>query len=180
MKFRALQIEGVFAVDIKPIGDDRGYFARTFCTEEFGNNSLCTRWAQMNMSFSQTAGTLRGLHFQRAPASEVKFVRCISGRILDVILDLRRGSKSFGHHVTIELEGDRKNAVYVPIGCAHGFQTLSDNVELQYFHSHAYAPDLEGGVNPLDPDLGIKWPLPIAQISDRDNALLPFSECEPL
>ena len=179
MIFTELNIKGAFEVTLERRGDARGFFARTYCTQEFENHGLNTFWAQMNVSYSQTRGTLRGMHFQRVPALEVKMVRCISGRVLDVFVDIRRGSKTFGQHCAVTLDADHKNAVYIPAGCAHGFQTLNDDVELEYCHSHPYAPKFEGGINPQDPMLGIKWPLPVSVISTRDTALPQLSDCDP-
>ncbi len=180
MMFRPLEIAGAYETLLERRGDARGYFARMFCENEFEGHGLNTHWAQMNLSFTQQKGTLRGLHFQRPPAAEVKLVRCLAGQALDVFVDLRAGSPTYGHHCRVTLDSAQKNAVYIPIGCAHGFQTLCDDVELQYFHSHAYAPAHECGIHPCDAALGIDWPLPVAQMSERDAALPLFSDCEPI
>jgi dTDP-4-dehydrorhamnose 3,5-epimerase len=180
MIFAPLPLSGAFEIGLERRGDARGFFARFFCAEEFAAHGLNTGWVQMNLSFSTAAGTLRGMHFQRAPAAEVKLVRCLRGRAQDVIVDMRAGSDSFGHHCAVTLDADARNAIYIPTGFAHGFQTLTDETELQYFHSAAYAPDCEGGVNPLDPALAIDWPLPPVEVSDRDRALPLLADCPPL
>lgn len=171
MKFTALTIAGAYEIALDRLTDDRGYFARTFCEREFDDHGLNTHWAQMNMSHTVHAGNLRGMHFQRAPAGEVKLIRCTQGRVWDVIVDLRAGSETFGSYQAVELSAGSGNAVYLPEGCAHGFQTLTEGCTLHYCHSHAYAPAQEGGVSPLDPDLAIAWPLPIAHMSERDRSL---------
>ena len=180
MIFRPLSISGAFEVLPEPRADARGLFARIFCEEEFAAQGLNTHWAQMNVSVTAGAGTLRGLHFQRAPHAEVKLVRAVRGRVHDVIVDLRSGSATYGAHVSAVLDAELRNALYVPAGFAHGFQTLTDEVEMIYAHSTAYAPGSEGGVQALDPALGIDWPLPLAQRSTRDEALPPLSEVAPL
>lgn len=171
MKFRPLSLPGAVEVSLERREDPRGFFARIFCEAEFKQAGLNTAWVQMNMSHSVAKGTLRGLHFQREPASEVKLVRCIRGAVWDVIVDLRAGSDSYGQYCAVTLEASTGNAIYIPKGFAHGFQTLTAEAELMYFHSAAYAPDHEGGINPFDPGLGIDWPLPAANVSDRDREL---------
>lgn len=171
MKFTPLALSGAYEVTLAKHGDARGFFARIFCEEEFAQAGLNTRWVQMNMSHSTAKGTVRGLHFQRDPMAEVKLVRCLRGVVCDVIVDLRAGSKSYGRHCGVTLEATSGNAVYIPKGFAHGFQTLTPDAELQYFHSAPYAPGYEGGVNPLDPELAIDWPLPAVCVSDRDRDL---------
>lgn len=180
MIFNALEIAGAYEITLERRGDARGFFARIFCEEEFAELDLNTHWAQANISYSQEKGTLRGMHFQRPPAAEVKMVRCLNGRVLDVFVDLREGSATLGKHAAVVLDAEERNAVYIPEGCAHGFQTLTEDVELQYFHSCRYTPEMEGGVNPLDPTLGIEWPVPISRMSERDAGLPAFSDCEPM
>lgn len=173
MIFKPLSIHGTFEILLEPYKDPRGLFARTYCAEEFSAHDLNTSWVQSNMSISKSAGTIRGLHFQRQPHTEIKMVRAQKGRVWDVLLDLREGSASFGQHMSITLDADTRNAVYIPAGIAHGFQTLEDNCELQYVHSSPYVPEAEGGVQALDPELGIKWPLTVKAQSPRDLEL-PF------
>lgn len=180
MIFRALELPGAFEVLPETRGDARGSFERIFCAEEFAARGLATAWVQMNLSVTRGAGALRGMHFQRPPHAEVKLIRAIRGRVHDVIVDLRAGSPSFGRHVAVVLDADLRNAVYVPEGFAHGFQSLTDEVEMIYAHSAAYAPGFEGGVQALDPALGIDWPLPVTQRSPRDEGLPGVREVAPL
>ena len=178
MKFRELPLSGAYEITLEKHTDDRGHFARIYCTQEFAAHGLNTEWVQMNLSFNARAGTLRGLHFQRDPMAEVKLVRAVRGRVLDVIVDMRNGSQTFGKHIEINLDADQGNAIYIPKGFAHGFQTLSDSSELLYAHSTPYRPGHEGGINALS--LGINWPLPPRNMSPRDRALAPLSECPAL
>lgn len=180
MIFHPLRLHGAFRIALDPRGDARGFFARLFCTEEFRAHGLVTEIAQMNTSFSREAGTVRGLHFQRAPANESKVVRCLRGAIRDVIVDLRAGSPQFGQWEAVELTADNRDMVYVPPGFAHGFQTVLPDTELLYLHGAAYSPDHEGGVAHDDPDLGIRWALPVINLSPRDAALPRLREVEPL
>jgi dTDP-4-dehydrorhamnose 3,5-epimerase len=180
MIFKPLSFDGAFEVLLEPHGDARGFFSRFYCDEEFARHGLNTHWMQMNLSFTLGVGTLRGLHFQRGTAAEVKLVRCLRGRVYDVIVDLREGSDSFGQHVSIELDAEQRNSIYIPRGFAHGFQTLEDEVELQYFHSQRYSPTQEGGVHLMDSHLAIDWPLPPAQMSERDRNLPALKEVSPL
>ena len=180
MIFDALPLPGAFEVRIERREDDRGFFARIYCEDEFAAAGLNTGWVQMNISMSRQKGTLRGMHFQRGPAAEVKLVRCLRGRAYDAIVDLRDGSKTYGEYFGLILDQEKANAIYVPKGFAHGFQTLAPDTQLQYFHSTAYAPGHEGGINPLDPDLNIPWPEAVSEMSDRDGNLPALRECAPL
>lgn len=180
MKFTPLLLEGAYEIDLKLMEDERGFFARMYCEEEFANRKLNTSWAQMNLSLNRGSGTIRGLHFQRDPAADIKLVRCLRGSARDVIVDMRGTSKTFGQCSCVELNAGRRNAIYIPQGFAHGFQTLEDDTELQYFHSCAYAPEYEDGINPFDPGLGIDWDMKVSFISDRDRDLPMLSECSPL
>lgn len=180
MKVEPLPIAGAFCITPEPRGDARGFFARSFCAQDFAARGLASVWAQVNLSHSSRAGTLRGLHFQRPPAAEVKLIRCTAGAVWDVLLDLRRDSPTFGQWAGVALSAENLCMAYVPKGVAHGFQTLTDGAELLYFHDTPYTPGAEGGVNPLDPALDIPWPLPVAEMSDRDRALPPLSATEPM
>lgn len=151
-------------------GDDRGWFARTMDTRIFADQGMDSVFVQQNASMSAQAGTLRGLHFQRPPYAEAKLVRCLRGRILDVIVDLRRDSPSFGKWEGFELTDRNDRMLYVPAGFAHGFQTLADDTAVTYQVSHRYTPEAEGGLRWDDPALGIDWPLPPAVMSDKDAA----------
>ena len=171
MRFTPLSLLGAYEVSLDRREDARGSFARIFCEQEFEQAGLNTRWVQMNMSHSNAKGTVRGMHFQHEPASEVKLVRCLRGEVWDAIVDLRLRSDSYGQYCAVNLKAATGNAIYIPKGFAHGFQTLTADAELQYFHSAAYAPDHEGGINPFDSDLGIDWPMPAKSVSDRDRGL---------
>jgi dTDP-4-dehydrorhamnose 3,5-epimerase len=175
VKFTETTIAGVWLVDLEPIEDERGYFARTFCAAEFLEHGLDPTVAQRNVSLTRRAGTIRGLHYQVAPAAETKFVRCLRGAIHDVVVDLRDGSPTFREHVAVELSAANRRALYVPIDFAHGFQTLLDDTEVEYQMGAPYAPGTDRGLRYDDPALAITWPLPVTDISDRDRAwpLLP-------
>lgn len=180
MKLIPQKIDGLFEVQLTLHSDARGAFARTFCADIFAQNGLKTTWSQMNMSQTNSRGAVRGLHFQRAPKAEAKLIRATEGSVFDVAVDLRAGSASFGHWVGITLSAEVGNAVYIPEGVAHGFQTLTDAATLHYCHSEPYAPDLEGGVTPLDPSLNIDWPLPVGVMSERDQNLSNLQDIAPL
>lgn len=180
MKISQLSIDGVHLVTPTKLGDSRGAFARLYCEDTFQHHDLNTKWVQMNLSRSAKKGTVRGLHFQVPPFSEVKLVRAVKGEILDVVLDLRQGSVTFGQHCAVELDSDAMHTLYIPQGCAHGFQTLTDDVELHYMHSVPYTPESEGGVRFDDPALGIPWPLTVADASPRDLSLPYFSDIKPM
>lgn len=168
MKFRETMLPGAYVIDLDKKEDERGFFARSFCQKEFGLHGLETNFVQINNSLSAKKGTLRGLHYQLAPMQEVKIVRCIRGKIYDLILDIRQDSKTFGHSFGIELSEENKTMLYIPKGCAHGFMTLEDNSELFYLVSQYYSPELERGIRWDDPEFSIKWPNTPTIISERD------------
>lgn len=170
MRFVALGVPGAYLVEIEPHADERGAFARTFCAREFGRRGLADRLVQTSLSLNARRGTLRGLHWQAAPHEEAKLVRCVRGRIYDVLVDVRRDSHAFRQHVAVELSADARNAVYVPPGVAHGFLTLEDDCEVHYAMSEFHAPDAARGARWDDPALGIVWPEPVAVVSERDRA----------
>ena len=170
MKFNPAPLAGAFTVDLEKRGDERGFFARLFCENEFAQAGLETRFVQINNSLSASKGTLRGLHYQLPPAAEVKVVRCVRGALWDVILDLRAGSPSFGKWFGAELSAENRTMMYVPRGFAHGFVTLTDDAEAIYLVSAEYSPDNERGVRYDDPAVGIEWPLAPAEISDKDRS----------
>lgn len=180
MIFSALSIAGAYRIDLERRGDSRGFFARFFCATEFGDHGLCTQWVQCNTSYSQAEGTLRGFHFQRPPMSETKLVRCIKGAVFDVIVDLRAGSPTFGTWEAVELNDDNRAMIYIPQGCAHGFQTLAPDTELMYFHSQVYSPAHEGGLRYDDPQLDVPWPRQITGVSARDAAHPWLTQLEPI
>jgi dTDP-4-dehydrorhamnose 3,5-epimerase len=169
MRFTETELAGAFIVDIEPREDDRGFFTRTFCQNEFAEHGLKTSIAQANMSWNHKAGTLRGMHFQYPPAAETKFIRCTQGALYDVIVDLRPESPTFGRHIGVELSAVNHTALYVPERFAHGFITLVDGTEASYQVGEFYTPGKEGGLRYDDPSLGITWPIDVAVISDKDR-----------
>jgi dTDP-4-dehydrorhamnose 3,5-epimerase len=171
MIFHPTGIQGAILVESQPHHDERGFFARTYCEREFSANGLNTRWVQHNHSLSRTVGTLRGLHFQCSPSAEIKLVRCLKGRVWDVVVDLRKESPTFRRWEAHELSENNMCALYIPVGCAHGFQCLTDECQLFYLMSEFYEPRCSLGVRWDDPDLAIAWPLPALNISPRDQAL---------
>jgi dTDP-4-dehydrorhamnose 3,5-epimerase len=171
MNFLPTKIEGVVLVESLPHRDERGFFARTYCENEFAAHGLHTHWVQHNHSQSHTAGTLRGMHYQSSPSEEIKLVRCLAGRVWDVVVDLRKDSPTYGQWEAHELSETTMHALYIPTGCAHGFQCLTDTCQLFYLMSEFYNPTAAVGVHWNDPDLAIAWPLPALNISPRDQAL---------
>ena len=158
MIFTEMGIRGVFTIEIEKKTDDRGFFARSWCKKEFEKQDLNPRIVQVNMSFNKKKGTLRGMHYQATPYEEVKIIRCIRGAIYDVIVDLRVQSPTHKKWFGVELTKDNYKMLYVPVGCAHGFQTLKDNTEVFYQVSQYYSPKHERGVRWNDPAFNIKWP----------------------
>jgi len=168
-------LPGALVLERAPIGDDRGFFERLWCAEELA--SLASNpIAAINRTLTRKRGSVRGMHFQRAPHGETKFVHCLRGRVFDVAVDLRRGSATFGRWHGVELAGDEHRTFVIPEGFAHGFQALSEGCEMLYFHTAAYAANAEGGVSPRDPALAIVWPLPITELSARDARHLPLDD----
>jgi dTDP-4-dehydrorhamnose 3,5-epimerase len=163
-------VPGVAIIDLKLLEDDRGFFARTFCRQEFIDAGLEPLVEQCNMSFNHKAGTLRGMHLQVAPAPEAKLVRCTRGAIVDQIVDLRPGSPTRLQHVSVELTADNRRALYVPPFFAHGYQTLTADAEVFYQVSGAYTPGTERGLRYNDPAFGLSWPVPVTVISDKDRS----------
>ena len=180
MKFSPLPLSGAYQVDLEKREDERGFFARQFCEQEFASKGLNTDWVQMNISHSTQAGTVRGMHFQRPPEAEIKMIRCLKGAIFDVIVDLRQDSESYGEWYGAELSSDNRSLFYIPKGFAHGFQTLEPETELLYWHSAAYSPKCEGGLNPQCETLKIKWPLAVTEISNRDIDFPNLNELDPI
>jgi dTDP-4-dehydrorhamnose 3,5-epimerase len=160
MIFTPTELPDVVMVDLERREDERGFFARAWCAREFAEAGLSTDLVQCNLSFNEERGTLRGMHFQRAPHAEAKLVRCTRGAIFDVAIDLRPDSPTHTRWVGVELTADNRRALYVPEGFAHGYQTLADGTETFYQVSEWYTPDFEGGVRWDDPAFGIEWPLP--------------------
>jgi len=169
MKFHQTTLKDAILIDLERRGDDRGFFARTFCVDEFAAQGLPTEFVQQNTSYSANKGTLRGMHFQRAPHGEDKLIRCLRGAIVDIIIDLRPDSPTFQKWEAFELNDENKRQLLVPKGFGHGFQTVSDHVEVTYLVSAKYTPSAEGGVRWNDPAFGIKWPLEPTEMSDKDK-----------
>jgi dTDP-4-dehydrorhamnose 3,5-epimerase len=172
--FRETALAGAFVIDLAPHADERGFFARAWCAREFADHGLETRIAQCSVSRTIRRGTLRGLHYQRPPHAEVKVVRCIAGAVHDVIVDLRPESATYRQHVAVELSADNHRALYVPAGFAHGFLTLTDDVELFYQMSEFHAPDAGAGVRWDDPAFAIQWPLSTPLLNERDRTYPDF------
>ena len=176
MKFRDTEIAGVWVIEPEHIEDERGWFARTHCADTFGSRGLTTRFSQCSASFNRKRGTLRGLHFQAAPAQEAKLIRCVRGAAFDVAVDLRPESSTRGRWVSVEISADNGFAILIPEGCAHGFQTLADDTEIFYQISVPYQPELSRGVRCDDPGLDIPWPVDAPTMSDRDRSLPTLGE----
>ncbi len=170
MVFHETKLKGAFVVELDKKEDDRGFFARAFCAREFEDHGLRPQVVQANMSYNHLKGTVRGMHYQVAPASEPKFIRCISGAIWDVIIDMRPDSPTYLQHVGVELSAANRRAIYVPDMFAHGNQALTDGAELLYLVGEFYTPGCERGVRFDDPAIGIEWPLPVTVISEKDSA----------
>jgi len=170
MIFKETKLTGAYIIDLEKLGDDRGFFARLFCENEFSALGLEGRFVQINNSLSAKRGTLRGMHFQLPPASEVKIVRCIKGALYDVIVDLRPNSPTFKKWFGTELNGENRRMIYVPKGFAHGFITLENDTEAIYLVSAIYQPTLERGLRFNDPSIGIEWPFTPLEISKKDQS----------
>jgi dTDP-4-dehydrorhamnose 3,5-epimerase len=174
MIFEPLPLSGAYLIKPESRDDDRGSFARTFCTREFAAEGLETQFVQANMSTNVRAGTVRGLHFQRPPFAEVKLVRCIRGSVYDVVVDIRENSPTYGTHFGVELSETNGLSIYVPVSFAHGYQSLTNAAAVHYMVSEFYAPDHEAGVHHADPFIGIRWPLPVISVSPKDAKLPPL------
>lgn len=166
-------IEGLSVIDMQPLGDARGHLMRLFCEEDLATLgwSGARRVQQANHTLTQQKATIRGLHFQHPPHAETKIVTCLRGAVFDVAVDLRKDSPAYLHWAGVELSSQNRRSYHIPEGFAHGFQTLCDEVEMLYFHSAPYVPEAEGGLDALDPLLGISWPIAAGTMSDRDRAL---------
>jgi dTDP-4-dehydrorhamnose 3,5-epimerase len=180
MKFTETNLKGAFIVDLEPRGDERGFFARSFCQKEFEAHGLKPLIAQANISFNYRRGTVRGMHFQFPPAAETKFVRCSRGAIVDVIVDLRPESPTYLQHVAVELTAENRRGLYVPERFAHGYQVLEDNTETTYQVGEFYTPAAESGIRYSDPRLAIDWPLAASDMSDKDQNWPLLDVAEPL
>lgn len=174
MKFQSLVLDGACVIDPESTGDGRGSFARTFCTREFAARGLDSRVTQCSISYNRHRGTLRGMHYQVAPYAEAKLVRCISGAIYDVIIDLRPGSITRMRWIGVELNAADRRQLYIPAGFAHGFQTLCDDTEVFYQISEYYSPEHGRGVRWDDSAFAIRWPIADTIISDKDRSYPDF------
>ena len=178
MIFTETALAGAFIIDIEARGDSRGFFARAFCQHEFAEHGLKSVIAQGNLAYNATKGTLRGMHFQFPPKAETKLVRATRGSILDIIVDLRPESPTYLEHVSVELTADTHRALYVPERFAHGYQVLEDGTETSYQVGEFYTPEAEGGLRFDDPRLGLEWPLPVGELSEKDSGWQLLDEVE--
>lgn len=170
MIFIETPLAGAYLIDLEPHRDERGFFARTFCHDEFESRGLNSKVVQCNISYNRKAGTLRGMHYQKAPYSEAKLIRCVRGKIQDVIVDLRQDSTTYGQHFSTELSADNRRALFVPEFFAHGFQTLIDDSEVEYQMSEFYNPASSAGFRYDDPAFALNWPREVTVISAQDLA----------
>ena len=170
MQFTETKLKGAFIIDLEPRADARGFFARTFCANEFADHGLKPTVAQCNLSFNYKKGTLRGMHYQIAPATETKLVRCTQGAIYDVIIDMRPESPTYLSHIGVELTAENRRALYIPEMFAHGYQALTDGAEVVYQVGEFYTPGYERGLRYNDAAFNIEWPLSVSEISQKDAA----------
>lgn len=178
MEFVGTSVEGAVVVKPGRHEDERGWFARVFCVEEFGFQGLDTAISQINLAETTNAGTVRGLHYQLPPHQEAKLIRCVSGAIFDVVVDVRPTSPTFGQWAGIELNAADGDAFFIPAGCAHGYQALTANARTLYHASEPYAPELERGIHHADAQIGIDWPLAPAHVSEKDEQLPTLNDAE--
>lgn len=176
MKFTETKLKGAFIIEINKIGDERGFFGRQWCQDEMAEMGLKTQIAQVNTSLNKEKGTLRGLHFQKFPYQETKLIRCIRGRIFDVIVDLRPASATFKQWFGLELSQDNYKMLYAPDNFAHGFITLEDNSEILYLVTQFYHPEAEAGLRWDDPQFSIQWPGSVTVMSEKDKNRPDFDE----
>lgn len=169
MRFIETPLEGAYAIELEAIEDERGYFARTFCTREFESQRLVTEFVQCSISYNRLKGTIHGMHYQNPPGAETKLVRCTRGAVFDVMVDIRRRSPSYREWYALELTAENRMMLYIPEGFAHGFQTLVDDTEVFYQISEYYIPECALGLRWDDPALKIEWPLEVGIISNRDR-----------
>ena len=176
MKIDATPLNGLYEVQSSAIGDARGRFTRVFCEQEFSPIRPGLHFTQINLSETKEQDTVRGLHYQLPPAAEAKLIRCVRGRVFDVAVDLRGGSPTFLQWHALELSDDNDRAVFIPEGFAHGFQALTDEVQLLYMHTAPWTPNCEAGLRHDDPRLSIAWPRPVTVLSDKDRGYPPIDE----
>ncbi len=170
MIFHPTKLDGVSVIEQEPRADERGYFARIFCKDELAKVGIEFDIVQASHSFTREKGTIRGMHFQKEPKAEDKIVQCLSGKIYDVVVDLRKDSPTFGKWIAEELSAENKKMLFIPKGCAHGFQTLTDNCLVQYFMNEFYSPEHASGVRFDDPAFNIPWPIKDPILFDKDKS----------
>ena len=175
VKFIETKLLGAFIIELEPLADDRGFFARSWCRREAEAHGLRPDWLQCNISFNEKRGTLRGMHWQAAPGEEIKLVRCSRGAIYDVVIDLRRDSATFTQWIGVELSAENYRMMYVPKGFAHGFLTLDDRSEVFYQMSEFYVPEHARGVRWNDPAFAIEWPFAPTVITEKDRGYADFA-----
>lgn len=168
MKFVETDLQDLYIVEFKLFKDDRGFFARTFCKEEFAKINFDKEFVQFNHSYNRLKGTIRGMHYQTPPFGETKLIRCVKGSVYDVVVDFRKKSPTYLKSIAIELSELNMACILIPEGFAHGFQTLEDDTSLIYHHTNFYTPKSEGGIRYDDPKLNIHWPLKPMNISPKD------------
>jgi dTDP-4-dehydrorhamnose 3,5-epimerase len=169
VRFTPTPLDGAYVIELDPVADERGSFARIWCRDELAEAGLDPELAQCSISTNERAGTVRGMHFQRPPHEETKIVRCIRGAVFDVIVDLRPSSPTYTGWTGVHLDAESRTALYIPKGFAHGFQALTDGAEILYMISHPYAPEAAAGVRWDDPAFAIGWPLPVSTMSEKDR-----------
>jgi dTDP-4-dehydrorhamnose 3,5-epimerase len=174
MNFQKTKLAGVFKIQLERRSDERGFFARTWCKDEFASHGLNASLVQSSISFNAKKGTLRGMHYQAAPFAETKVIRCTQGALYDVVIDLRPDSLTFKQWIAAELSAENRDMLYVPEGCAHGFLTLADKTEILYQMSQVYTAESARGVRWNDPAFAIDWPAKVQVIADRDRAYPDF------
>lgn len=177
MKFEPLPLQGAWLISLAPIEDHRGYYARAWCRKEFEDHGVDPEFVQVNTVFSKSKGTLRGMHYQCAPALEPKFIRCLRGSFYDVIVDMRPDSPTYRQHYGVEISADNHKMLYMPGMFGHGFLTLEDDTEASYMVGGYYAPECGRGFRHDDPAIGIEWPIPVEVLSDKDRA---WPDLEPV
>lgn len=176
MKITQTKIKGVYIIELEPREDKRGYFARVFAKEELRKKGISFSIVHINRSLSKEKGVIRGLHYQRPPHAEDKIIQCLRGKIFDVVVDIRRNSKTYGQWAGHVLDPKSKKMLLVPKGCAHGFQTLEEDSLVEYFVTEYYSPKYEEGIRYTDPNFGIDWPIKTAIVSEKDRSWLDFKK----
>ncbi len=169
MKFTETFIKGVWIIEPEPVSDERGFFSRIVCENEFAEHGLPNKWVQQNISFNHKKGTLRGMHYQKGEAAEIKVIRCTCGAIYDAVIDLRKNSLTYGKWTGVELSADNHKMFYIPEGFAHGYLTLTDKAEVTYLVSAFYTPGAEAGIRYDDPSVKIDWPIQPVIVSEKDK-----------